>query len=133
MFRTLIVDDHESNRILLAHYLGFLPRCDEARDGLEAVNTFTAALDEGDPYHLILMDLSMPVMDGEEAIAIIRAIEDERGLCGEDRARIIIVTAHHDMEGTVSVRGETFANAFLKKPVTQAVLIKTLTALVTRP
>jgi PAS domain S-box-containing protein len=81
--RVLIADDVEDNRELLAQLLGpvgFEVRL--ATNGAEAVREF----EEWQP-HLILMDFRMPVMDGHEAIRLIRAKPG-----GKD-AKIIAVTA----------------------------------------
>ena len=67
----LLVDDDEDSRFLYAHYLstsGF--RVAEAADGREGV----ALADELAPA-VIVMDLSLPVMDGWEALAALKANE----------------------------------------------------------
>src|SRR6202795_3222594 len=81
--RVLIADDVEDNRQLLAQLLapvGFEIRL--ATNGVEAVQAF----EEWRP-HLILMDFRMPVMDGREAIRLIRATP------GGADPKIIAVTA----------------------------------------
>jgi CheY-like chemotaxis protein len=64
----LVVDDDDSNREILGVYLG---SCGYfvlgASNGLEAVKLATSKLP-----HLIIMDLSMPVMDGYGAARLIR-------------------------------------------------------------
>ncbi len=70
--KILIVDDHEENRVILREMLrsvGF--ETIEARNGREA---FTQAR-EYRP-HLFLMDLSMPVMDGYEAMRQFRTLDE---------------------------------------------------------
>ena len=63
--RILVVEDNRINRALLCSMLKRLGYNDieEARDGVEAVEIFTAALAEGPPqrrFDLVLMDLWMP-------------------------------------------------------------------------
>ena len=81
--RVLIADDVEDNRQLLAQLLapvGFEIRL--AANGAEAVQGF----EEWQP-HLILMDFRMPVMDGHEAIRVIRTMRSGK------EPKIIAVTA----------------------------------------
>jgi CheY-like chemotaxis protein len=84
----LIVEDvAESRQMLRVLLLRLGVTVLEAADGLEGVNQ---ALRE--PPDLILMDLSLPVMDGWQAIA---ALKDEPATA---RVPIVIVTAHSSSE-----------------------------------
>lgn len=72
----LIVEDSEDIRLLIKMVLemkGY--RVVEAADGRQAIER---ALNE--QPHLILMDLSMPVMDGWEATRQLRQLEQTRGV-----------------------------------------------------
>ena len=65
---------------------------DWARDGLEAWSLAEASIGGGrPPYDLILMDMRMPGLDGQEVTRRIRERETEAG--GDDRARIVALTA----------------------------------------
>ncbi|KAI9166380.1 Autoinducer 2 sensor kinase/phosphatase LuxQ [Paramyrothecium foliicola] len=75
----LLVDDNEINiKILVAimKKLGIDYRV--ARDGSEVVRIFT---ENPRLFRCILMDISMPVMDGFEATRLIRAFESQEDLC----------------------------------------------------
>ncbi|KAH8131428.1 hypothetical protein FP744_10003690 [Trichoderma asperellum] len=77
--RILLVDDNFINLKVLSTYItrrniGF----DTAKNGQEAVDLFLSNSDT--PYACILMDISMPIMDGFEATRHIRAHETQRGL-----------------------------------------------------
>lgn len=87
----LIVEDYDDTRELIAHILrgkGF--RVVEAADGLKAVNA--AKREKPD---LILMDLSLPALDGFEATRQIKEGADTKHIpvvavsahCGESRSR----------------------------------------------
>ena len=80
----LVVDDFEDNRAMYAEYLRFQGfRVAEAVNGAEAVAQ-TSELMPG----IVVMDLSLPVMDGWEATRRIKA--DER----TSHIRIIALTGH---------------------------------------
>ena len=72
----MVVDDSEDIRELLRMQLTRLGyRVIEAADGRAAVDAVTK-----ESPALILMDLSMPVLDGFEATRLIRRIEAARGV-----------------------------------------------------
>jgi CheY-like chemotaxis protein len=90
--RVLVVDDAASNRKMLVRILssrGFV--CDQAEDGQQAVETYTAAISAagsclaapvgegasvgvGAPYVAIVMDYEMPVMNGPAAAKRLREL-----------------------------------------------------------
>ena len=84
MPKILLVEDNEMNRDMLSRRLqrkGF--EVEMAVDGLQGV---TMAL--ANPYDLILMDMSLPELDGWEATRRVREQETGR------RVPIIALTAH---------------------------------------
>jgi CheY-like chemotaxis protein len=104
--RVLVVDDVPANRQLLCDLLqrqGF--EVDQAADGAQALQQVHAQ-----PPDLVLMDIRMPVMDGLEATARLRADPRTRAL------PVVAVSANASAEdrGRCLQRG---ANAFLAKPV----------------
>jgi CheY-like chemotaxis protein len=119
--RVLIVDDDEDSRLLariMFKILGY--ETDQAADGLAAVDLFSRQ-----EYALVLMDCQMPVCDGFEATAQIRAIEHQR------RAKptpIIAVSNASDGDYPQRTRSRG-ATAFLRKPLTIDLLRRALTEL----
>jgi PAS domain S-box-containing protein len=114
-YRILLADDKEENRQFLRALLqtaGFATR--EAVNGREAIKLFA----EWQP-HLILMDLRMPVMDGYEAIRLIKATEKGRS------TPIIAVSASVFYENREQAR-QTGADDFLGKPYKQDDLFQKL-------
>ncbi len=66
--RILVTDDNEMNRLVASTILkSYGATVDEAQNGLEAIEKIKA-----NNYDVVLMDVQMPVMDGMEAIKIIR-------------------------------------------------------------
>ena len=55
---------------------------DEAENGYEAINMFQKAAESDKPYHLVMMDSQMPVMNGLEATKGIKALLDKVTVVG---------------------------------------------------
>ena len=86
----LVVEDSEVLRYLLDKQLSRLGmQADFATNGAEAVEKAARG------YDIILMDISMPVMDGIEATRLIRQDEQRTG---RRRTPIIAVSAFSDRE-----------------------------------
>ncbi len=71
--RILLAEDNQVNQqvvTMMLKKIGYTS--DLARNGVEAVEMTRAKADEGKPYDVILMDIQMPEMDGEEATHRIR-------------------------------------------------------------
>ncbi|MEM6708593.1 MAG: ATP-binding protein [Pseudomonadota bacterium] len=83
----LVTDDNRVNRLIARKLLERLG-CTviEAVDGTEAVQRM-----QDERIDLVLMDVSMPEMDGPEAT---RAIRDEEARSGSPRVPIVALTAH---------------------------------------
>lgn len=91
--RVLLVDDNAINLKLLVVFAKRQNlRYHEAMNGLEALETFkheAAHLGNIRPFDFVLMDLSMPVMDGLTSTRNIRAYEQKMGL---QRSTIVALT-----------------------------------------
>ena len=86
----LVVDDNMINiRLISATLVRNGHQVDSASNGQEAVDKFKA-----NNYDVILMDIMMPVMDGETACRIIRELEKEQNIEEGQRVRIIAITAN---------------------------------------
>jgi two-component system chemotaxis response regulator CheY len=122
MKRFLIVDDDPACRRLLKHYLAPYGRCDLAHDGREAVAAFRIALEQGEPYDMILLDVMMPELDGHHVLDAIRGLEHARGIEGTDRIKVLMITAVIDPKQCVQAFLEG-CEAYLTKPFTEEDLL----------
>jgi adenylate cyclase len=110
--RVLIVDDNENNRAILAARLGAQGySTTEASDGAEALEAV-----RGDAPDLVLLDVTMPRMDGLEAC---RRLKSDASL---GFIPIILVTARADSKDVVAGL-EAGADEYLTKPVDQSALV----------
>ena len=92
------------------------------KQGVDAVRT---ALQAGDPYDLVCLDIMMPEMDGQEALKQIRQLEQEAGVTAEKRARVIMTTAHADRDNVLeAIQGQ--CDYFLVKPIDNRALLEEL-------
>lgn len=125
--RCLVVEDDDFGREMLACILTeHAEVVDTARDGAEGLQQFVQALHEGRPYHLICLDIVMPVMDGQEALRRIRHLEKEAGITRSQGAVIIMTTALDSLEEIQSAIWQGDCNDYMVKPISQADLVALL-------
>jgi CheY-like chemotaxis protein len=106
MAKILLVEDNEMNRDMLSRRLkkrGY--EVAMAFDGKQGVDMATA-----EPPDLILLDMSLPVMDGWEAAGHLKSNDKTKGV------PVIALTAHA-MEGDMEKALEAGADDYDTKPV----------------
>ena len=91
--RILIAEDDFASRKFMMRFLSKYGECDVTVDGSEAIEAFKMALDSGEGYDLICMDIMMPLVDGYEALRQIREMETDYKIPEERAAKIIMTTA----------------------------------------
>ncbi len=121
--RILIVEDDLVTRKILAKFLVAYGDCDIAVDGEEAARAFRLAWEAHAPYDLILMDIMMPNVDGHEALARIRAMENNYGVRGSQEVKVIMVTALGDPKTVVESYYQGGATSYIVKPIKKDKLI----------
>ena len=100
--KILIVDDDATNRKLLFSMLEDNGDCEEAEDGVRAVEKVRASIQAQELYDIIFLDLKMPRMDGHETLTEIRKMEEENGILTGDGAKVVVVSALNDQENIIS-------------------------------
>lgn len=107
--RILLAEDNPTNLMvakIMLEKAGY--QVDTAADGAEAVKAVQSF-----PYDLVLMDVGMPVMDGLQATAAIRALPDQKA-----EIPIVAMTAHV-MKGDRESILEAGMDDYLAKPFRQ--------------
>ena len=109
----LVVDDYQDAREMYAEYLEFSGfRVAEAKNGAEALEkAFELAPD------VILMDLSLPVMDGWEATRRLKADERTRNIP-------VVALTGHALSGHSNGAKEAGCDAFVTKPCLPDALVQ---------
>ena len=116
----LIADDNATNRFLLEKLLGGGAwRLETVADGAQAVAAYAAQRPD-----LVLMDISMPQMDGFEALAAITAAD---AAVGRTSAPVIALTAHTGEAMATRLTEAGFA-AHQTKPVRKPALVAAMRA-----
>ncbi|MBI4798022.1 MAG: PAS domain S-box protein [Desulfarculus sp.] len=106
--RLLVVDDEPAVREVAREALtqhGY--RVHEAGHGQEALEMYAAARERGRPYGLVLLDLAMPVMDGQRCLELLLEMDPA--------ARVLVATGHGGDESSLSAL-EGRAAGVLRKP-----------------
>ena len=120
--RVLYVEDDALNRSVVKDMLSVvgavMTEAHDAECGLQLI--------DNEDYHIVLMDLRMPGMDGLTAIEHIRERQD-----GKSRVPVIVVTADTtaDLRERCLQRG---ADDVIFKPIAMGKLLKAMTTMLAR-
>ena len=114
--KILLAEDDFVTRKFMVGFLSKYGECDVTVDGMEAVDAFMMALEDGEPYDLVCLDIMMPVMDGYQALMGIRNLEKYSGISEDKRAKVIMTTALND-EKNVKMAFELGCTIYSGKPI----------------
>ena len=120
--RLLVVDDNPTHCTILQAQIrrrGY--RVDVATSGLHAMAMARSALDDGEPYALLLLDLQMPAFSGYDVAMAMNADERLRGI------PLLAISSAPDVLGIDERRGLGVV-ACLSKPVRQEILLRAIEA-----
>ncbi|UFS69761.1 response regulator [Geomonas sp. RF6] len=116
--RTLVLDDNETNRQLLVHWLSQRGALVEtAAAGREAVRMMTEAAAAGTPFELALLDMNLPDIDG------FQVAEELRAHFPISELGIMMLTSEDIGEGARRARDMGMV-AYIIKPVRPAALME---------
>ncbi|HMP79211.1 MAG TPA: ATP-binding protein, partial [Pirellulaceae bacterium] len=117
--RVLVVDDNETNRLILDELLqSWQVATTLLPSGEKAVEEFQRASQCDQPYHVVLLDAQMPGLDGFELAQRIRQLP-------EARQTKIVMLSSCDVVAQRDWRLGGKLDAFLCKPIKQSELLET--------
>lgn len=126
--KILLAEDDFATRKFMLSFLSKYGECDVTVDGMEAVDAYLMALEDGEPYDLVCLDIMMPVMDGYQALVGIRNLEKERGISEDNAVKVIMTTALNE-ERNVNMAFELGCTVYSGKPIDQEKFEQVLTKL----
>ena len=122
--KTLIVEDDLTCSVLLQTILQEYGPVQTAGNGKQAIEIVRDSLNRKEPFNLICMDIMMPEMNGQQAVAAIRAMEEQREIFSNG-ATIIMITAIDDEESAKTAYSN-FCDLYVVKPIEKAPLLEEL-------
>ena len=120
------VDDNATNRFILTKMVeGFGCRIETATDGRNALEMIRNAENNGDPFRIVLLDMQMPGMDGEQTARAIKADPASQNI------DIVILTSIGERGDAARLSG-IGCSGYLLKPVKQELLRDALFAILSQ-
>jgi signal transduction histidine kinase/DNA-binding response OmpR family regulator len=124
--RTLVVDDHPTNRLILRETLAAQGALiTEADNGAAAVQELRRANEQRAPYGLLLLDAGLPDMSGFQTVEQFKALPVEKGLV------TIMLTSDHWADD-IARTYDLGLGGYLVKPIRRADLLQTIGIALTR-
>lgn len=118
--RTLVVDDHPTNRLILRETLGaWGATVAEAEHGTAALAELRRAAEAAAPYELLLLDCRMPGMDG---FAVAEAVNNSPVRTG---LTVIMLTSNHWADD-IARTYDLGLGGYLVKPIRRSDLYQTI-------
>ena len=112
--RVLIVDDNTTNRSIFSKMLeGLGVRTESTSSGAEVLPELFRGLLSRDPYHLVILDMQMPGLDGEQTLRMIRQEKLTQDV------KVIILTSM-GRRSELNYLEELGCSGYLLKPVRQS-------------
>lgn len=127
--KCLIAEDHLMSRRILKELLPPYADTDIAVNGQEAIDSFVLAHESKRPYDVIFMDIMMPVVDGQQALKAIRALEKKMEIPPNLAVKVIMTTALDDPTTVIKSFNDCEADSYLVKPLSRQKLAKELRSL----
>jgi two-component system CAI-1 autoinducer sensor kinase/phosphatase CqsS len=117
----LVVDDQSINRVYYAKYLAeWNCRVDQAENGRQAIEMASQ-----NRYDMILMDIEMPVLNGDDAVRLLRSgFNMTPSMVLHYRDAVIVGVTALSEEDAIRRTLNVGMNEFVLKPLTRGVLVR---------
>ncbi len=126
--KVLIVEDNNASQVLMKLHFKGIADCACAENGRDAYGMFTFAIDSGEPFDLICLDINMPEMDGHEFLQKIRVYENENQGLITSKVKVIMTSALGDPQNVVASYKEGCED-YIVKPVKKSELMQKIESL----
>jgi CheY-like chemotaxis protein/nitrogen-specific signal transduction histidine kinase/HPt (histidine-containing phosphotransfer) domain-containing protein len=118
--RILVVDDNQTNRTILVKMLESFGCSPEAiASGNEAIQVLKRVVRQEKPFDLVLLDMQMPQMDGEQTLRAIKADPELEDV-------LVIILTSIGIRGDVARLEALGCAGYLTKPIKQSQLFDTI-------
>jgi len=124
--RILIVEDEPANRLMLEECLKGRHQTNAAENGKEGFDLFRRGHQDRTPYDLVLLDIEMPVMDGQATLKAMRELECQLALPPGGEVKVLMISAHGDQKNVCHAFFKGNASGYLVKPVSRENLLATI-------
>ena len=124
--RILIAEDETASQVLIKTILSPYGECECVDNGEKAVAAYENSLKTQNPYDLVILDIMMPVMDGQEALKQIRTLEKETGIAKSGQIKIVMLTALGDQGNVIKAFFKGQASEYIVKPIEKEKIIAKL-------
>jgi len=96
MWNILIAEDDLETVKSLTEGLKSHAKCTAVHNGEDAVSEYKNSISAQKPFDFILLDITMPIMDGFEALKLIREAELDPEINAETETYIVMITTYED-------------------------------------
>jgi PAS domain S-box-containing protein len=124
--RVLIIEDNQTSRMALSRNVEALgSRVEAVSGGAKGLEFLRDANRDGDPYHIVLLSMQMPAMDGEQTLRAIKSDPAVRDV------KILMLTSM-GQRGRAARLEALGSSGYLLKPVKQQMLFDAIVAVLGR-
>jgi two-component system chemotaxis response regulator CheY len=122
--RFLVIEDEATTGHLLQFILNRQGACDLLETGSEGMAAFRQALEEGRPYDLVMLDLFLPDMHGDQVLKQFHNLESQHGIRAPgDKCCVLINTASKDLDQMRQAL-EWEPDGYLIKPINMNLILE---------